>query len=268
MTVAPRCSVSSRRNWSSACRESTSRSVVTSSRRRSSDGRSSLSSSCARRRCPSDTLCSRHSKSRSSKLVSRSSRALTTLCGRPSRTSESANALAMKPTEKSAWKGTPLPTHATCRVQSPESIETSVLSFVSPNASRPSTCSCPSATMCLPPISRSSVVLPAPFAPTSSEREPRATLSSTPASAARPPPEYPQRSPRIETAAEGSAAGGGGGGAGPRRRDSNSGESWSRSRCTAQKSRPHPRAACAGGATSSVASSAIGLQNSSFPLET
>ena len=26
-----------------------------------------------------------------------------------------ANALAMKPTEKSAWKGTPLPTHATCR---------------------------------------------------------------------------------------------------------------------------------------------------------
>lgn len=110
--------------------------------------------------------------------------------------------------------------------------------------------------------------MPAPFAPTSSEREPRATLSSTPASAARPPPEYPQRSPRIETAAEGSAAGGGGGGAGPRRRDSNSGESWSRSRCTAQKSRPHPRAACAGGATSSVASSAIGLQNSSFPLET
>mmetsp|Transcript_26349 Transcript_26349/g.61472 ORF Transcript_26349/g.61472 Transcript_26349/m.61472 type:complete len:308 (-) Transcript_26349:762-1685(-) len=269
-TVAPRASDSSRKKCSSAWRESTSRSVVTSSSSKTCDGRKSLRKSCARRLCPSETLCSRHSRSRSSSSLRRSKRVDSMPASIPSRTSASQRELAMKPIEKSAWKGTPLPTHATCRVQSPESSDVRVFSSVSWNAEYPSTSMAPLGTMFLPPSSLRSVVFPAPLAPTRSTRQPRASSKLTLLRAAPLPLGYcHDKWLTVMAASLGVAAGTGvelASGV-TLRRAAYAGICSSSSRCTAQKSRPQPlERSCAGG-SSKPARAAVGSQKRSLPLE-
>ena len=149
--------------------------TVTSSRSSTCAGRISPTAICTRRRCPSLTVCMRHSSSMSSTSIN-----FFRLTGSPPMTPSS-----ICDAGKSPASGTENPANATSCSQLPPMYDSRpcVVRLVAWNGGCPSTRTWCSGIMCLPARILSSVVLPAPFAPTSSMRLPcrssRFTWSST-----------------------------------------------------------------------------------------
>mmetsp|Transcript_12183 Transcript_12183/g.28489 ORF Transcript_12183/g.28489 Transcript_12183/m.28489 type:complete len:204 (+) Transcript_12183:721-1332(+) len=153
MTVTPRTSLSSTRNWSRFCLPMTSRSVVTSSSSSSMLGLASPSSSCTLLLCPSLIRQMHQFTSTSSTSIS-----FWHLASSLPSTPLSSSVTVMSP-----WFSYP---HLSPRCA------TSSESEVSWKAGRPKTLTLSGWWKCLPAMTRRRLDLPAPFAPRRRVREP------------------------------------------------------------------------------------------------
>mmetsp|Transcript_24463 Transcript_24463/g.47577 ORF Transcript_24463/g.47577 Transcript_24463/m.47577 type:complete len:298 (-) Transcript_24463:606-1499(-) len=195
-TVAPRCVVSACRKRKSDWRATMSRSTEASSSMMSIRGGHSLSASCMRRSCPSDTVLGVHAASTSKHVTRYCRRARSRGSGQPPWAARSA----MMESESSAnVMFPPTPTHLSVLRHSWLSSTVSRCSVRSWKASLPMTLTTPSGMWCCPAMMLIIVLLPAPLRPVTSTRAPDSNSAEASFSARLPTVEYPHVSPRTLT---------------------------------------------------------------------